>query len=294
MRKLLFLACVAALNPMSPAIASETENESLQKLVDQLKTVTEKSRQQRAADRWLQSALEDLVARYEWPWRQQILSEDFSDGNYSENPSWQVTSGQFWVDGRLGLRSRTQAPQQQESAAREEQPDLGKALLGALIKEAFRENGRQEQPQRMEKDEPAGIHLASSIPNVFAARFEFSAHNRPGENGQLSFALSQDDPATSGYEMILYTGERPTLELISRRSGRTAIIGSAALEGIDDGQSHSIDWRRDPKGDILVLVDDNKLIETRDHSFRYPFKYLGITNTQGDFAVASISIHGGD
>ncbi len=80
--------------------AVDSENEQLQTLVDQLKGITEKARNERAADRWLLSALEELVERYNWPWRDQLLMEEFSDGDFQQDPTWQVRSGQFWVDGR--------------------------------------------------------------------------------------------------------------------------------------------------------------------------------------------------
>ena len=92
-----------------PLTAQASDSEKLQAMVDELRALTDKARNQRAADRWLINSMDDLAARYDWPWRRKLLMEDFSDGNYNRNPAWQVISGQFWVDRRLGLRSQVTA-----------------------------------------------------------------------------------------------------------------------------------------------------------------------------------------
>ncbi len=38
-------------------------------------------------------------------WRRVLLTDDFSDGNYEENPQWLVRLGRFWVEQGSGLRS---------------------------------------------------------------------------------------------------------------------------------------------------------------------------------------------
>jgi len=280
-----------------PANALESENEELQNLVDQLKEVTQKARQQRAADRWLLNDLEDIVARYDWPWRDELLAEDFSDGDYNHDPQWQVFSGQFWVDGRLGLRSRAQPQKEarEETSERKEEQDLGKALLGALLQEALRDKRQEQKPEpepRNRRNEPAIIELAIPIPKVFAARFEFSVHNRPSEQGNLALGVLQDNSGSYGYRINLFTGERPQIELVTLRKGRTQILDSADLGDISDGDTHTLEWRRDPNGNIEVLVDDSSLIKTRDNTFRDSFKWLAVANYSGDFAISSIGLHG--
>ncbi|MCW8905652.1 MAG: hypothetical protein OQL28_00255, partial [Sedimenticola sp.] len=88
-------------------------------------------------------------------------------------------------------------------------------------------------------------------------------------------------------------GDTPMLELLSRINGRTRVIDRIALDGLSDGRSHSLEWRRDDNGQIEVLVDGTQRVRVRDHSFRYPFRQLSILNRAGDFAVGSILLHGG-
>lgn len=296
MRMLVAFTCMTLLFAATPTFSAESDNEQLQALVDQLRALTDKARQQRAADRWLLNDLDDLISRHDWPWRNALLTEDFSDGNYDKNPSWSVISGQFWVDGRLGLRSRSETAQAESSPAepREKKPDLGKALLGALLQEALR--GKADEPAAEEPEErhnePAEIQLPLQIPNVFALQLELSAHNPPGEAGQIAFGLYQGSQGDTGYQLILMLGEHPRLELVSKVNGKTRTIESMEMDNIDDGQTHAIEWRRDPNGQIQVLLDEKLLFDVRDHSFRHPFKQLSIRNQAGDFAVASIALHG--
>ncbi|MES9905634.1 MAG: hypothetical protein ABW168_23540 [Sedimenticola sp.] len=296
---LLFLTTV-----ITPCYSADSEDEKLQSLVDQLKEVTEKARNQRSADRWLLNALEDLVEHYNWPWRTQLVMEDFSDGDFQQDPAWQIRSGRFWVDGRLGLRSRSQrervaeqAPQQQPQQ-RESREDIGKALLGALFQGAMQKRDRQQPatppPAPTDRYQAAEIQLPLSIPGVFAAELDLSVHNAPSEEGQIEFGLYQGAEGNSGYRLVLYTGPRASLELLSRRSGRTGVIDRVDITDIGDGHNHQIQWRRDANGQIEVLLDDSPVISARDHSFRHPFKQFAITNRGGDFAVAAVNIYGGN
>lgn len=295
MRILAAFTCLTLLVATPAAFSTGADNEQLQSLVDQLRELTDKARQQRAADRWLLNDLEDLISRHDWPWRNELLNEDFADGNYDQNPSWNVLTGQFWVDGRLGLRSRSEAPPAaaQQTTRQEQKKDLGKALLGALLQEALRGKEDSEPQAAQEKrNAPAEIQLPLRIPPVFALQLELSAHIPPSETGQLEFSLYQASQGDTGYRLILNLGERTTLELVSRINDRARVLENLEFDSISDGQSHALEWRRDPNGQIEILLDEKPLVKVRDHSFRHPFTQLSIRNQAGDFAISSVSLYG--
>ncbi|TVO69543.1 hypothetical protein [Sedimenticola selenatireducens] len=293
MRTLVVATFLTILFASSTTTAAVPDNQQLQSLVDQLREITEKARKERAADRWLLNELEDLVSRHDWPWRNELLNEDFSDGNYNQNPAWNVISGQFWVDGRLGLRSRSE-PEEKASApqAQEQKKDLGKALLGALLQEAMRGKERQAPEPVQKRDQPAEIQLDLQIPTVYALQLEFSAHTPPQEAGQIEYSLYQGKNGDTGYRLILTMGDRSSMELLSRINGKTRVIERVEFDNISDGQTHAIEWRRDPNGQIEVLLDEQLLVRTRDSSFRNPFTQLSIRNQGGDFAIGSVTLHG--
>jgi len=296
LRSLILATCLTLIFSSSSTLSATSDNPELQSLVDQLREITTRAREQRAADRWLLNELDDLVNRHDWPWRNELLTEDFSDGNYDRDPAWDVISGQFWIDGRLGLRSRSEAETQPvEEPEPAQKQDLGKALLGALLQEALRDERKQEPAESpaSRRNEPAEIQLAMEIPTVFALQLEFSAHNPPGEAGQLAFGLFQGRDGDTGYQLLLAFGDTPMLELLSRINGRTRVIDRIALDGLSDGRSHTLEWRRDGNGQIEVLVDGARQVLARDQSFRYPFRQLSIRNQAGDFAVGRVLLQGG-
>ncbi len=296
MRHFIAFTCLTLLFAASPTYAAAPDNEQLQTLVDQLREITDKARKERAADRWLLNELEDLISRHDWPWRNELLNEDFSDGNYDQNPTWNVISGQFWVDGRLGLRSRSELEQDEPVAPqqKEQKKDLGKALFGALLQEALRGKERQQPEEQAadKRNQPAEIQLALQIPTVYALQLEFSAHNPPQEAGQIEFSLYQGSRGDTGYRLILMLGDKSSMELLSRINGKTRVIERVEFDNISDGQTHAIEWRRDPNGQIETLLDEQPLVRVRDSSFRYPFKQLSIRNQGGDFAIGSVTLHG--
>ncbi len=298
MRILTFFATIGLILSLQSPVFAAGEDAELQSMVDELRGITEKARQQRAADRWLLTAMEDLVAKYDWPWRDELISEDFSDGDFSQDPAWQTVSGEFWLDRRLGLRSRTPIREtRQEQPAEEpkkEKQDIGKALLGALLKEALGPEKEKEQQQSSQQPSgPAEIQLPQQIPSVFAAEMEISVHNRPAEEGQYEFGLYQDSQGGSGYRLVLFTGDRPALEVLSIRSGRTMVLDNVTIDDLGDGESHTLGWRRDPTGRMEVFVDGTSVSSVRDNSFRYPFKQFNLTNKGGDMALQSLSLQGG-
>jgi hypothetical protein len=281
---------ILSLSLLTPAAAASPERDgNLQNLVDELRTLRDQARNRRAADRWLLQSLDDLVTRYDWPWRNLLVMEEFSDGDFSRNPAWQTVSGQFWIDRRLGLRCRV-TPRIQDSTPRKEQ-DLGEALLGALIDEAL---GPDKGDNGASRDDstPAEIHLPLQIPTGFALESSFSFHGAPGENSEVSFALFQNQRGSYGYQLNLLTGRQSTLELVVRRGGRISTIELADLKDFKPSRQHTLQWRHHPQGKIEVILDGERLFTTRDRSFRNPFDRLAIINSSGDFALQNLSLYG--
>ncbi|PIE25385.1 MAG: hypothetical protein CSA60_00815 [Neptuniibacter caesariensis] len=208
-RKLLGL--LLSLSLISPLPVSADE---VQTLVNELQQLAEKSRQERAADRWLQNALEDLVDKYNFPWKNSLLQDDFSDGDYQHAVTWSVGSGEFWVDRRLGLRSRVEPTYQpvepQEEPGRSLEKDLTKALVGALLKETLGDKSSSRSESRTPPSPtttPASIRTQVSIPTTFAIESMFGQNNRPGESGQFEWVVMQEDEGTYGYKVVVTTGE---------------------------------------------------------------------------------------
>jgi hypothetical protein len=281
-------AALLSLLFLLPTTVSGADSDDMQGLVEELRTLADQARRQRAADRWLLESLDDLVTRYDRPRRNLLVTEDFSDGDFSQNPAWQTQSGQFWIDRRLGLRSRV-TPEAQQSGSGKKQ-DLGEALLGALIDEALGPD--KESASSASQLDPAEIHLPLRIPTEFSLETSFSFHGAPGETSKVGFALLQNQRGSYGYQVNLYSAERSTLELTLWRGGRVSTLETAELEDFDPSQQHTLEWRHDARGNMELLLDGTQLIRVRERSFRDPFDRFALINSGGDFALQSLSLYG--
>ena len=293
------VAAVVGLLVIQPVVSLGQEDPQLQALVDELSALTEKSRDQRAADRWLQQALEDLVAKYHWPWRKELLSEDFSDGDYTRNPAWTVQSGKFWVDQSLGLRSRVEVERRakaeestQESGS---QQDVGRQILGTIAKEVFKEKGSSRETTSARKQDremgPASIRVAAAITNAFLLKMSFSMHNEPGVEGAFEIALFQDERGDFGYTLAV--DEAGLMDLHRLRRGRRELVNGSKLENnVGDGSVHDLVWRQAGNGQVEVLMDETKIMNLRDNAFSEGYQWLELTNLGGELSVRSVRVSG--
>lgn len=290
MRKTSIVLVFALLPVTLPAADADT-----QALLDEVRTLTEKSRQQRAADRWLQRALDDLVARYDWPWRKELLSDDFRDGDYQNDPTWQVVNGRFWVARGRGLRSRVDAAD--TNTGGQQPASVEEALVGALLEQAFgggQRTERQAQTTRSRPGEPNVIRLNQAITNAFAVDTEFSLE-APDGPGRFALALLQGNDGRYGYRLRVQGGTDGFVELERVRGGRGGIVEHARLkESITDGARHRLAWRQAPNGQVTVELDGQPLIEVRDKAFRDGYQQLVLSHFGGDLTLNSIRVSGSD
>lgn len=300
---LLHILAAAALLSVAgivPPPARGESNPEIQEMVDELRALTERSREQRAADRWLQQALEDLVSKYDWPWRRELLSDDFSDGNYTKAPSWQVLSGEFWVDRTLGLRSSVEPPPPARTEETRERSsgsskDLGRSIFDALMNQAMEREGEGAgEPDRAAvQGGPARIRLAEEITNAFSLDATFSVHNAPGEPGHFEIALLQEPQGDFGYVLAIQTGETGLLDLYRLRAGRRELVYGTRLGAtLGDGSPHRLVWRQAADGQVQVLLDDEEAVNLRDRAFRDGYGLLELINRAGELAVRSITVLG--
>jgi hypothetical protein len=295
------LLAAAVLSGQAPPARAES-NPELQNMVDELRSLTERSREQRAADRWLQQALEDLVSEYDWPWRRELLSDGFSDGNYTESPSWQVISGEFWVDRSLGLRSSVEPPEParagEETRGRSSDSgkDLGGAIFDALLNQALERDGRGRRDAEQEAPSPEGparIRATAVITNAFSLELTFSVHGAPDEAGLFEVALLQDPQGEFGYALAVRTGDTGLLDLYRLRQGRRELVSGTRL-GVDlgDGSPHRLVWRQAPDDRVQVLVDGEQTMDLQDRAFREGYDRLELVNRGGELAVRSVTVLG--
>ena len=287
----IFLAIASALSARAQTGQGTSGGDRTQELVDQLKEVIRGAEQDRRSNPTTTKQLRDLVRRYDWPWRVSLLYDDFRDGDYTYNPRWVVNQGEFWVARGAGLRSNfdSLAPTtRRTSDRRSDSPALeilGQILLGGRE----RDEGKSPVSSKSESE----IFTRVGITNAFAAKLELNLRNYAERNTRLEFGPFQGEDRSSGYRLVYDSGRTPTLSLLRFGPNRSAVI-EIADQGIalDDGNPHTIEWRRGDDGEMVVLLDNKAVIRTVDRAYDDPFDGFAVINKGGEFELRQVSIFG--
>ena len=283
--------------------APNDQTDSTRALVDELKALLEKGEKERLIDPWFLRDLQTVIGRYDRPWAEILLQDDFSARGPQPDPPWQVTAGEFLIDWRHGLRSVIEGGATSQSAQsdsqRTDEKDIGKALLGALLQNALQggqssgQGGGGTQQQTSGQAKFAAVQAALPISNAFSIDVTFSL--RLLVNGtEEGFELGpyQGANASSGYRLSYIAADR-SLQLLKVSSRGVATIDVARLaNGLTDEQAHQVNWTRDRDGAMTIRIDGQDVIAVTDRSFRESFDGFAVLNRGGDFALRDVTIAG--
>jgi TPR repeat protein len=212
------------------------------------------------------------------PAAQILLSDTFRDGDYTRNPRWEVSSGNFQVDSRVGLRTVQQTSAQQPAGSSTEEQLLN-LVIGTVLEQAT----GQRQSSRPEYAE---IHTALRIDNSFALEMQLLSGQA---DGHLAFGPYQG-ARDSGYRLVYSGGELALVRL--SRAGSSVIESSRSPVSLEDGRAHTISWTRDNNAQMVVAIDGRRLLNVTDRGFNDDFSGFTIVNRSGDFAIRSVVIQG--
>lgn len=264
----------------------------VREMVDELNLLIDAAEDARAADRRFITDLRELVARYDWPWQRELLRDDFADGDYTRDPAWRVTEGDFDVRRGGGLYSYVR-PSSGTGAQPGGSQDLGTLLLGVLVEQLDKSEGQEQGGSAVRDTGRSVIRAEQSIPNAFAMRLAFSSFGAPG--GRMQFAVYQDTVRMDGYRLVYNAGVRPGFELVRITSRGEAVIEvfdqSVALE---DGRSHEVQWTRDRAGRMVLRLDGEELFQAYDRGFQQSFAGLAVINDGGEFLLHEVVLNGTD
>jgi hypothetical protein len=263
-------------------------NKQLQAFVAKLKSMVDEADKAKAADPVFIQDLRDLIASAEAPATPapvaqptvRLFYDDFRDGNFTANPVWKATAGQWTVDllgKNTGLKSTIIPPGQTSS----QNLKLGD-VLGAIL---------QPQPDQGTANATyASIYTALKISNVFKIRLDLVSKER---FGRLDFGPYQGAGGNTAYRVTYFPGGNPGLALQRVTAQGTATIGSynqpLSLEG---DKSHAIEFLRDGAGAMTVSVDGKALISVKDTTITKPFDGFLMINSGGRYAIGAVTIDG--
>ena len=262
-----------------------------QELVDQLKELIRTAEQDRRSNPATTKQLRDLVRRYDWPWRVSLVYDDFRDGDYTYNPRWIVNNGEFWVMRGGGLRSNFDPPASAKYRASERRSDspaldlLGELLLGG--------REREGATTQISAKSEAEIFTRAVISNAFAAKLQLNLRNYADRNQRLEFGPFVGDDRNSGYRLAYESGRTPSLSLLRFAPNRSSVIEMIDLGiALEDGNLHTIEWRRGTDGEMVVLLDNREVFRAVDRAYDEPFDGFAVVNKGGDFDIKQISVFG--
>ena len=301
-----------------PEGAEATDPSALEALARELEALIDEAENARAADpRFLQD-LRDRIAAHvaEATPREALIRDDFSDGDYTDDPRWEVVSGDFSVDRRLGLRTTIPLSGADTETMKitldtirdtkdelldkgEELFDKGKDAVGGLLsgEKKLEDLWGGGDDDEVKEDtgpmgpEPAEIVLDVDIPNAFTLELDLMS-GLAHRDAQFEIDLFQGRGGTSGYRLAYMAGGDPGL-LLSRFSRRGAeVIGEYDDDlPLEDGRSHRVTLVRDDDGTMIAAVDGTEIIQAKSSALGDPFGGVSLVNSGGDYAIRSIAIY---
>lgn len=256
-------------------------------LVDQLKETIQRAEKGRSDPALLQQ-LRDLVRRYDWPWRANLLSDDFTASGARLEPNWVVDRGDFRLVRGTGLRTIFTITERSAGPRREESSGLD--ILGGIIRGIAEPGGRSAQPAAPSSGE---IYTNLRISNAFALNLQITSRTTGGGDGRIEFGPYRGRERSSGYRLAYNPGKRTSFELLRLSAGRSSVVEVYDdYADLEDGRTHAIEWRRSPDGEMAVLLDGKEIIRTSDRASADEFEGFGMVNSGGEYAVGGIAIFG--
>ena len=302
-----------------PEGTEATSSPALDALARELEALIDEAESARAAHpRFLQD-LRDIIADHIADARPRValIRDDFSDGDYTDDPRWEVVSGDFSIDRRLGLRTTiplsgadTETMRLNLDTIRDKGDELlekGEALLdkskdtiGDLLSGEKKLDdlwGGDDDEETKEDTGPAGpepaeIVLDAEFPNAFALELELMS-GITHKDAQFEIDLFQGRAGASGYRLSYLPGDDPGL-LLSRFGRRSSDVIGESDDGLnlEDGRSHTVALVRGGDGTMTVSVDGTEHIQVKSSALEDPFGGISLVNSGGDYAIRSVAVYG--
>jgi hypothetical protein len=248
--------------------------------LQQLKSMIDEADTAKAADPLFIQDLRDLIASFENPISAVLFSDDFKDGNYTQNPAWTVSAGTWGIDRKganTGLTSTIIPPGMVAG-------NSGKVTVGNILGAILVPQGQTTQQQY------ASIYTPAAISNVFRMKVDLVSIER---FGRLDFGPYQGQSGNYAYRVTYFPNAAVGMQL-----QRVTPQGIATLASynkplfLEDGKSHLIEFQRNPGGAMTVAIDGTTVINATDNTIKDPMNGLLFINSGGHYVFKSITVEG--
>ena len=264
--------------------ASPRHGGDLEPLIDELRTLIATAEQQNLADPSLLTRLRAFIAKHDFPWKHNVFSDNFRDGNYTTNPAWEVLEGSYRIDSRYGLVARPTLATTRSN--RSSANDLAAQIFSQLLKQRQPyDSASSNDPQTV-----ARIQLEQPIGNAFAVGTHVSAI---GQGGKLiiSVAQSKTRPETAAYRLTIQSTAAERV-VLTRRTPRGDLVLASFSQALQPNQRgyHNFQWQRDNSGDMTVAHNGNTLLTVRDNGIRNAFTHLILESQGAETGVRQVRV----
>jgi hypothetical protein len=282
-------------NPDGAQAQAQPVTNPAQGLVDELNKLVDEAAAAQAADPNFLRDLRDLARRFDWPWRNRVLFDDFSDGNVNANPVWTVGGAPVTVDRLDGLRTRVSMEAPQAASQPQQSTDSGDVavqILGQLLKQSTRSSEPEKPAPAPKRFEESILATSAGTANQFALQADIVFAD--AVNGYIEFGVIQG-PDGLGYRVGIRPGARDaSVELLRMGSRGSSVVDSAQIAAANWGpqqtsQPKTLLFTRDDLGDMNVSINGTVVLTANDRGFRDRFDGFIFRNGGGDYVVKSIS-----
>jgi len=276
------------------AQSSETQaaNEArLKAIIERMNTMLDQAEKDRAADprflKDLRGLISELAGGSSSPWPEQVLLDEFTDGDYAQSPEWTVGMGRYWVEKDWGLRNALDEVKATTSGSSSK--DAAAQIFGQILNQALGGGGTSGSTSSSTGGiQPTSIFSPTPVTNAFSIAVDLSSW--VGE-GEFIMGPYQGSDRGSGYRLSYKVGAGLAVRIKSRSGVRTIAVEPGPFT-LEDKNVHSLLWTRSSDGTMRVELDGKTIIEVRDVSFLDPFDGFGMATRGGDFIIKRVSIHG--
>jgi peptidoglycan hydrolase-like protein with peptidoglycan-binding domain len=205
-----------------------------------------------------------------------VLSDDFSDGNYTSGPAWQVLAKTFDVrDGALTSSVTPPAAPSNEDIGR----DMLKGVLGEVL-------GVQLPSQ---SDTAVIAQATPAFANVFELRTRLR-ETQPGDT-RMHVGPYTGANASSGYRVVYdSTAAQPLAIVAGLDASSETVAATAQAPQLDDGAWHDLVFSRDDAGRMSLSVDGTVVLTGVDRRIEGSQSGVSFVNASGSWEMDSIEV----
>lgn len=265
-------------------------------LLKELRGLVDEAERARAADPRFIRDLRQLIERHDQPKFELLVRDLFEDGDFTSEPKWQVTQGSFRIGRYGGLISEVlepEPPEQAQSSGQGSEAEAVVRLFGQILGAKKEDSGQQGGNARAAaRPDPALIYLVQRLSNAFEIRARLESD--PDAGGSIELGVFQGQGGRIGYRLVFGSGGEAQLVHVGR-SVSVLARGPFRMPELVDGwrnPGYDVIWRRDTRGRMTVVVDDQGILDVSDTAFRDPFDGLRLRNIRGRHALQGVEVYG--